>query len=65
MNTLTEYSGRYGKNLQNSTDKSLSLKNLHTTYVQKKLQIMQKLAKIPKITQQKAQTLKEPREIQL
>ena len=36
---------------KNSTDKTLSVKNQHTKYLQKMLKIMQKLTKITKIAQ--------------
>ena len=49
---------RDGKSLQNSTDITLSLNNFHTKYVQKMLKIVQKQAKIPKISKKKSETFK-------
>ena len=41
------------KKRKNSTDKTLSLKNKHTKYVQKMLKVKQKLAKIAQKRQKK------------
>ena len=49
---------RDGKTLQNSTDKSLSLKNYQTKYVQKKIKIVQKRAKMSQIVQKMQKLLK-------
>ena len=57
---------RDGKSLQNSTGKTLSLKNLHTKYVQKVLNIMQKFAKMPKKYTKKGNNhVKYPKLVQL
>ena len=45
---------RDGKSLQNSTGKTLILKNLRTKYVRKMLKNVQKFAKIPKNCTKKA-----------
>ena len=60
-NTTTLYvefgnTGKYsrdGKRLKNSTGKTSSLKNQHTTYVHNMFKIVQKFAKMPKIAQRK------------
>ena len=43
-----DHLARDGKSLQNSTDTTLSLKNLQKKYVQKGLKSVQKQAKMPK-----------------
>ena len=43
---------------KNSTDKTLSVKNQHTKYVQKMLKSVQILAKMTKIAHKKAKTVK-------
>ena len=43
---------------KNSIDKTLSMKNQHTKYVQKMLKIVQKLAKMTKIAQKRQKPLK-------
>ena len=43
---------------KNSTDKTLSMKNLHTKYVQKMLKFVQILAKMTKIEHKKAKNIK-------
>ena len=48
--------------LTNSTGKTSSLKNKHTKYVQKKVKIAQKWAKMPNIAQKQAKTFNKHRE---
>ena len=46
-----------GKSLQNSTCKILNLKNLHTKYVQKMLEIVQNWQECPKLHKKEQEQL--------